>query len=180
MHAMRLTLTRRFAVCAGLLCLAAALNAQTEKWNTYKYSEDGFRVSFPAEPKLERKQQDAEKGSIKFSSYCAQISTAYLCAAVIDQGPQATGMDPAILMERAKIGILSAPKTHKLSEEQINLDGHSGVELETESDTVHIFTRIYMVDSTLYQTMVTVPVGDRYPGTGRFLDSFRLIPRVRY
>jgi hypothetical protein len=180
MHTLRLIFPVHFAVCAGLLCISFALGAQTEKWKTYKYPEEGFRISFPVEPKVERSQKEAEKGSIKMVSYCAQISASYLCVAVIDQGAQATGLEPAGLLERAKLGLLTAPKTKKLHEEQIELDGHTGVELETENDTDHIFTRIYVVNGTLYQSMVTLPVGDRYPSTGRFLDSFRLIPRLRY
>ena len=184
MHTMRLRLLRnsprRFAVCAALLCLAAALNAQTEKWKTYKYPAYGFRASFPTEPKLEQNRKEAKSGFILMNSYCAQISTTYLCAAVIDQGPEATGLTPEILLVRAKLGVIFAPKTRKLSELAIDLDGHKGVEIETENDTVHVITRIYLVDRTLYQTMVSLPVQSQCPCTRRFLDSFKLISRARY
>lgn len=183
MHATRLRLhqilPRRFAVCAALLCLAAFLNAQTEKWKTYKYPADGFQASFPSEPKLGQMRKEATMGSILLNSYCARISDTDLCVAVIDQGPEATGLSPETLLERTKLGILTAPKTSKLNEKEINLDGHVGVELETESDTAHIFTRIYLVEMTLYQAMVTFPVQSRYLDTNRFLDSFKLIGRER-
>lgn len=186
MHAIPLrmpwSLTRRLSACAALLCLATALNAQTEKekWTTYKYPADGFRVSFPAEPKVEQNKKEAKSGTIVMNSYCAQVSETYLCVAVIDQAPEATGLSPDVLFERTRLGVISAPRTHKLNEADIDLDGHKGVELETENDKFHIFTRIYLVDRTLFQTMVTVPLAGRYPGTERFLDSFKVIARVRY
>ena len=173
------SLPNRFAVCAALLCLAITLNAQTGKWKTYKYPADGFRASFPSEPKLEQSKKEAKSGSILMNSYCAQLSDTYLCVAMIDQGPEATGLRPEVLLERTKLGVLAAPKTRKLNQLEIDLDGHKGVELETENDTVHTFTRIYLVDRVLYQTMVIFPIAGRYPDTSRFLYSFKLIARAR-
>lgn len=183
MHPNRLrphqSLLNRFAVCAALLCLAGALNAQSENWKTYKYPADGFRASFPSEPKLEQSKKEAKLGSILMNSYCAQVLDTYLCVAMIDQGPEATGLSPEVLLERTKLGVLAAPKTRKLNQQEIDLDGHKGVEIETENDTVHTFTRIYLVDRVLYQTIVTFPVAGQYPNTNRFLDSFKLIARAR-
>ena len=186
MHAIGLNLHRtstpRLAACAMLLCLATAVNAQAqkEKWTAYKYPADGFRISFPSAPKLEKNKKEAKSGTILMNSYCAQLSETYLCVAVSDQGPETTGLTPEALLQRTRLSVISAPKTHKLNEADLDLDGHKGVEIETENDTAHIFTRIYLVDRTLYQTMVTVPLTGRYPGTERFLNSFKLIARVRY
>jgi len=183
MHAPEMRLLRslpsRFAVGSILLCLAAALNAQTEKWTTHKYPAEGFRASFPTEPKLEPVRKQAKAGTILMNSYCAQISAANLCVAVIDQGPEATGLIPEILLGRAKLGVLSAPKTRKLNQVAIDLDGHKGIELEAESDTLHTITRLYLVGDVLYQTIVTYPVGSTYAHANRFLDSFKLIERTR-
>ena len=186
MHAILLplhrSLPRRIAICAALLSVATALNAQAEKeqWKTFKYPADGFRINFPSEPKLEQQKKPTKAGTILMNSYCAQLSETHLCVAVIDQGPEATGFTPDALFERTRLAVISAPKTHKLNESDIDLDGHKGVDLETENDSVHIFTRIYLVDRTLYQTMVTVPLNGRYPGTEHFLNSFKLMARVRY
>ncbi len=183
MHALRLRLphsfARRHAVCATLLCLAAALVAQTEKWETYNYPADGFRASFPAEPTLQQNRKQAAAGTILMDSYCAQASAASLCATVIDQGPEATGLTPEALLNRAKLSVLAVPKSHELHEQEIDLDGHKGVEIETESETFHTLIRIYLVDHTLYQTIVVSPIGTPYAGAHRFLDSFKLIARVR-
>jgi hypothetical protein len=98
--------------------------------------------------------------------------------AVIVHGAQATGLDPDALLERVKQGVLAGDKTKKLSETPIALDERKGVALETENDTIHTSTRIYLVGDVIYQTIVTSPVAGKYADTARFLDSFRLIPRV--
>jgi hypothetical protein len=177
----------RSAFVAALLAMAAGLCAQTPaapaapilNWKTYSYPNFGFRVSFPVDPKLDEKKQEAPQGTILFTSYCAQVANTNLCAAVIDQGPEATGLTPDVLLGRIKMGLELAPKTKTLHEKEIELDGHKGVEVETENESLHITTRIYWVDNTLYQTMATVPLTDTFSGTGRFLDSFRLIQRSK-
>jgi hypothetical protein len=169
---------RRYAATAVLVCFAVALFAQTPKWKSYSYPADGFRASFPTAPQLESKSQPAGAGPIELHSYCAQLSTGNLCVAVIVHGAQATGLDPDSLLERVKQGVLAGDKTKKLSETPIALDERKGVALETENETIHTSTRIYLVGDTVYQTLVTSPVAGKYADTARFLDSFRLIPRV--
>jgi hypothetical protein len=158
---------------------AATPAPPTPNWKKYSFPEAGFNVSFPAEPKLDEKKQGAALGNILFTSYCAQIANADLCAAVIDQGPEATGLTPEALLERMKIGLELVAHTITLNEKKVDLDGRQGVEVETASDKVHITTRIYLLDNTLYQAMVTVPVTEKFPDTAHFLDSFRLIHRSK-
>jgi hypothetical protein len=170
---------RRHAAAVVLVCFAAALTAQTQKWKSYSNAEDGFRASFPSAPQVDTKSQPAGAGPIEFHSYCAQQSYTYLCVAVFVHGTQATGMDPDTLLERIKLGVLAGDKTKKLSETPIALGDHKGVALEVENDVIHTSTRIYLVGDTVYQTLVTSPVASKYAYTTQFLDSFRLISRVQ-
>jgi hypothetical protein len=179
MHATRQIFSRSLTVSAGVLFLVAALNAQSEKWKSFKYPADGFRISFSSEPKLDQKKKEAKSGSILMNTYCSQIATVDLCVAVIDQGPEATGLRTETLLGLVKLSVVAAPKTRRLNQQEIDLDGHKGVEIETENDTTHTVTRIYVVDRTLYQTMVTYPIGTKFADTNRFLNSFHLIPRAR-
>ncbi|MFZ1087374.1 MAG: hypothetical protein WAN35_20615 [Terracidiphilus sp.] len=187
MHGRRNTQIKSAVFGAALLAMSAVLGAQTTaspaaqavNWKTYSYPALGLRVAFPAEPKLDEEKQGSALGNIVFTSYCAQVGNAYLCAAVIDQGPEATGLTPEALMDRMMMGIEFVANTKTLNEKKIELDGHGGEEVETISDKVRITTRVYLVDNTLYQTMVTVPVTEKYADTARFLDSFRLIRRSK-
>jgi len=181
MHEPGLRLQRRlfcrYFVYAILLCLAGALNAQTAKWEAYKYPADGFRATFPSEPKVEQNTKEASAGSILMNSYCSRVSGAQLCVAVINQGSTPTGLTPQAMLSRVKVGVLIAPKTREIHEEEINLDGHKGIEIETEDEINHLYTRIYLVDKTVYQTVVTFPISTPFADAKRFLDSFKLIAR---
>jgi hypothetical protein len=84
-----------------------------------------------------------------------------------------------MLLGRMRLGLELVPRTKTLREKEIELDGHKGVEVETENDSLHITTRIYLVDNALYQTIVSAPLKDNFSSIGRFLDSFRLTPRSK-
>ncbi len=172
-------LRRRCAATAALACLAAFLAAQEPKWKSYSYPEIGFRAAFPSAPQLDTRSQPAATGPIEFRSYCAQDSATYLCVAIFEHGPEATGLGPELFLERIKQGVLAGDKTKKILETLIELDGRKGVALEAENSLIHTSTRIYLVGGTVYQTLVTFPVAGQYAETARFLDSFRLIPRAQ-
>ena len=73
---------------------------------------------------------------------------------------------------------LSNFNSHLLSEKKITLGTYPGVEFEAESDAAHFSARIYMVGTTLYQTLAVAALGKPYADATRFLDSFQLIARV--
>jgi len=56
-------------------------------------------------------------------------------------------------------------------------DVYPVLEYEAENSTAHFTVRIYLVGSTLYQTLVAAPVGKPFAGTTEFLDSFKLIAK---
>ncbi len=174
----RIVLFRRHVLAAVLLAFAAASGAHAQKWEPHSYPQFGFRAEFPSEPKLESQSQDSQEGpTIHLHSYCAQLSTTYLCVAVIDQGEQAAASDPDLQLARMKHGVLAGATTKLVAEKPIDLDGHRGIELEAVNDTVRTSTRIYLAGATIYQTMVVSPAAETFAGTARFLDSFRLIRR---
>ncbi len=85
------------------------------------------------------------------------------------------------MLQGSKRGALSSSKSHLVGERRITLGIYPGVAFESESDdgSTHFTARIYMVGSTLYQTLVVNPISKPYSDTQRFLDSFQLIARDR-
>lgn len=175
---MRKTLELRFAVCVALLSIAFALNARAQDWKSYSYPADGFSASYPSEPELQKRDVPTDAGSFQLRSYIAQVAPVALFIGVCDYGTQAAGKDSNTMLQGAKNGALSNSNSHLVSEKKITLGIYPGVEFEAESDAAHFSARIYVVGSTLYQTLVVSPIGKPYEGTVRFLDSFQLIARV--
>jgi hypothetical protein len=183
MHETRKTFKGRLAAVVAVVFFGVALTAQAQdssaqNWKTYSYPADGFSASYPSEPELQKRDVPTDAGSFQLRSYSAQVAPVALFIGVCDSGTQVVGSDPDTLLEGAKKGALSNFNSHLLSEKKITLGTYPGVEFEAESDAAHFTARIYMVGTTLYQTLAVAALGKPYADAPRFLDSFQLIARV--
>jgi len=169
---------RWFGVAASGLILAASLQAQAPTWKTYSFPADGFSASYPSEPEVQKRDIPTEAGSFQLRSYIAQVAPVALFVGVCDYGSTMAGKDPNESLQGAKNGALSKSNSHLTREKKITLGVYPGVEFESESDAAHFYARIYLVGTTLYQTLVVEPLGKPFPDTLHFLDSFQLIARV--
>lgn len=162
----------------GCALFAAAAAAQTADWKTYSYPADGFSASYPSAPEVQKRDVPTDAGSFELRSYIAQVGESALFVGVCDYGTQVAGKDPDVMLQGARNGALQNSKSHLVSEKKITLGIYHGIEFESESDAAHFSARIYMVGTTLYQTLVVAPLANRYTDTVRFLDSFQLIART--
>ena len=92
--------------------------------------------------------------------------------------PPLPGRDPQSVLDGAKNGAINNVKAHILTEEKVTLGTYPGVTFEAANDSMHFSVRIYLVGTTLYQTLTAAPLADMYSDSTRFMDSFQLIPRV--
>jgi hypothetical protein len=168
----------RMAVAAALIGLAAALSAQTPQWKTYSYPADGFSVSLPSEPAIEKQNVDTDAGVVELHTYLADDDPGGMMIGVGSFGAAAAGKDPDVLLQGGKNGALENTRTHLLREKKIALGDNHGLEFEAENDALHATVRIFLVGTTLYQVIVAYPVHKPYADTTRFLDSFQLIPKA--
>lgn len=194
MNYMHRNIASRLTVCVALLTFSAALNAQAPAasatqaakaqsvqaptWKSYSYPVDGFTASYPSEPDLQKKDVPTDAGTFELRSYIGTDGDVAMFVGICDYGSKTEGKDPDDLLQGAKNGALQNSNSHLLSESKITLGIYHGLTFEAESDQAHFSARIYMVGSTLYQTLVVSPLGKPYANTTRFLDSFQLIPRT--
>ncbi len=186
---MRRNFARRTAVSMMALSFAAVLAAQTTPaptappaptpdWKTYSYPADGFSASFPFVPTSQKQNVPTEKGSFELRAYLSPDGPSAVFVGVCDYGSAISDRTPDQVLDGAQKGAIDNVKAHLLSGKKITLGVYPGREFEAENDTLHFSARIYLVGSTLYQTLIAAPLGPPYAGTTRFLDSFQLIPRV--
>ena len=178
MNRMGRKLSGRLAAFASWLCFAAVLGAQAPEWKTYSYPADGFSASYPSAPNLQKQNVPTDAGSFELRAYLAQEGEAALFVGVCDYGSAVAGRSSDTVLEGAKEGAVSNVKGRLISEKKITLGTYPGVEFEAENSTTHFSARVYLVGTTLYQTLTAAPLGQPYPGTTRFLDSFQLIARA--
>jgi hypothetical protein len=172
----------RFAASAAALCFAIAIGAPAQEtsaqdWKTYSYPADGFSASYPSIPEIQKREIPTAAGSFELRSYIVTASDSAMFVGVCDYGAAAADRTPDTMLQGAKNGALTNSKSHLISENKITLGIYQGLEFESESDSAHFYARIYIVGTTLYQTLVVSPIGKPYPGIKQFLDSFQLIPR---
>lgn len=158
---------------------AATTAAQAPEWKTYSYPADGFSVSLPLEPIMQKKDVPTEKGSFEMHLYLVQESDSALVVMACDYGDAIAGRDADSILHGAQQGAISNVRGHLIREKKIALGAYQGIEFEAENDSTHFTARVFMAGSTLYQTLIASPLDKPYASTARFLDSFQLIARVK-
>jgi hypothetical protein len=185
------TFVRRMAIFSAMLLFIAAVGAQTPatpaaqtpsvqspEWKTYSYAADGFSASFPSAPELQKKDVPTEKGSFELRAYLVEDGEAAAFVGVCDYGTAISDRTPDQVLDGAQQGAIDNVKAHLVRAKKITFGAYPGREFEADNDSMHFSARIYLVGTTLYQTLIASPLGKPYAGTTRFLDSFQLIPRV--
>ncbi|MGP8174830.1 MAG: hypothetical protein ACLP7O_09825 [Terracidiphilus sp.] len=186
MRGMHNTLPKRITLAVVLLAFAAVIGAQTPAtpsaptpaWKSYSYPADGFSAVFPFEPSMQKKNVPTDKGSFELRAYLAQDGQAALFVGVCDYGSAIADRTADQVLDGAQSGAIENVSAHLVSGRVITLGIYHGREFEAENDTMHFSARIYLVGTTLYQTLTAAPLGQPYADTTRFLDSFQLIARV--
>lgn len=186
-----------FAVLAGMLCFAAGVAAQAPpaqtpksktkarqkppaqdlQWKTYSYPADGFSADFPFEPSQSKKDIQSDSGTYELRSYMTEDDQVALYVGVCDYGEKAKKQSPETLLNNAEDGALKNSSSRLVSEQAITLGIYHGLEFQAENESTEFSVRLYIVGSTLYQTLVVTPRGHAYAKTTRFLNSFQLIAR---
>ena len=177
MHQKRNSFLSRITLVVALFSFAAALGAQAQQWKAYSYPADGFSASFPGEPQFSKKDVPTEKGSFELRAYLAEDGPAALFVGVCDYGSAISDRTPDQVLDGAQQGAIDNVKAHLLSGKKITFGVYPGREFEADNDSMHFYARVYLVGTTLYQTLIASPISTPYANAARFLDSFQLIPR---
>jgi hypothetical protein len=172
--------------CALFNCTvtAAADSASAgDAWNDYVYAVDGFAISAPVAPILEKQNIHAANGTTEGRMYAIQTGddNAFIVS-VIARGDADQRSDQQVLDE-ARMGALRRANAIVLVQSNISLGPYRGsqIDLETQNGEAagtnkRIRDRFFVVGRRLYQLMAVAPTGEPLPvGTGRWFDSFRLV-----
>jgi hypothetical protein len=103
---------------------------------------------------------------------------AALFVGVCDYGTAISDRTPDQVLDGAQQGALDNVKAHLVRGKTILFGAYPGREFEADNDTMHFYARVYLVGTTLYQTLIAAPLGSPYASATSFLDSFQLIARV--
>jgi hypothetical protein len=138
----------------------------------FESQEGRFRVLMPKEPQYEARVIDPEDGTTVHLYRATYAATVYLVA---HTDFPAGGRTPAEVLADGRANALAAASRKLLSERQITLQGHPGLELVIQEGNTLMYLRSFYVGSRSYQVSVTgqdhSTVKNRAP---EFLDSFAI------
>ena len=170
---MKTHLAKLFCVTA-LLCTALAY--QSNGWKEYAYPQDGFSVSAPVTPKMEReKAQAAVGGNVELHYYGITLADNSGFMVVVSPLLPNDQRSPQQVLADAKQGAVDSVNGKPIAESSVSLDNNPGIQIEFEAGDHHSRNRYYVVGRKLYQLAALAPQGKPIPAdTDRFFSSFRL------
>jgi hypothetical protein len=145
-------------------------------WKEYEYANDGFALSAPSEPLLEKKPVDTAVGHVEAHLYKIRLSgDTGIMVNVSDYGNR-TKLSPEVL-QKMKDAAATLVKGKIVSEKTISLDNNPGIEFELMgSEGYHSRSRYYIIGNKLIALASFAGEGKPLPpDTTRMLDSLRLL-----
>lgn len=160
-----------FATCT--FCAIVAF-CQTGEWKEYVYAEDGFAISSPLEPQMEKRTMKLIGGEVEAHFYyfpAPGLDMVVIYAPLLPNDKRA----PEEALKGAKNGLDRSGAT-VLSEKAISLGKYPGTELEVEDSQYRQRGRFYAVERKIYTLVVSWPKGKPFPAEAqRWYDSFRVV-----
>lgn len=145
-----------------------------DEWKEYSYASDGFAVSAPSEPVLNKQSQSTPAGNVEVHNYAIELGNNSGVMISTTLFPSAQG-DPKTMVQAAKNGAVGAMNAKITSEKEITIDGNPGVQFDADSENFHIHSRMYVVKGRLITLLAVAPNDGKIPPTAdRVFDSFKL------
>ncbi len=168
-------------VCLVLLvCATSAASTPLNKWGEHVYDDDGFAISAPTQPIVEKGPANSPAGEVELHFYSFSLGGDSGFVVMTNTLNPADHRTPQQILTDGKYGAVAAVKGKLVSEMPISLGNYPGIQLEVEAPRRYIQARVYVVGRRVYQLLAVAPIGKPIPPeTDRFFRSFRLVASSR-
>ena len=159
-------------------CLLAACDkGASDGWEEYKYRDDGFAISAPSMPvpRIDSSTTPAERKNsrawgIDFGNRTEILITTGLVSDFAENVPAEE------VLQRMKNMTLQGVPAKLVSERQLSLGDHPGIEFEFQAERWHSRQRVFILKDKLLGVSSTARGSDPLaPATDRMFDSLRLL-----
>jgi len=159
-----------------VFCAVAALG-QKPDWKDYEYPDDGFAITTPFKPKLEKQLVDTDGGKLEMHLYNVDAGPLWSLAIVVVDLTKFGDLPAQQLLQASKNGALTETKSKLVAEKVISLNGAPGLEYETENANDHSLAHSYYANGKTVTLMSVAKVGfPLFPDAERFFGSLRFMP----
>ena len=143
------------------------------EWINYSSAAGRFGVLMPAEPRVTEQGLEIGAGKLVNNVFLALTQFAVFSVSYADFPPKTSKSKS--LLDNVRKGVINGIKGTLISSSNISHKGHSGREFQASSDSGVYTSRIFLVNSRLYQlVVVAVPGKVSAEDVHRFLNSFDL------
>jgi len=157
---------------ALLGCCFVTACKKGDGWDEYKYRDAGFAISAPFLP-IPLPASPDEPNSRAYGIKYANRSEILITAGPLDMFENLPDKEK---LQRLKDLTVQGTSSKVISEKEISLDGHSGVEMEIESGGRHLRERYYLANGRIFAVQSSAPIGEPFVAdTDRIFDSLRLL-----
>jgi hypothetical protein len=161
----------------ALLTLLFAATAEAAPWMEYAYPNDGFAISAPGKPALEKNTFRLPVGTLEQHTYTIKMTGGAEFSVVVSQvGQNDQRQAPQLLSDFKRFARMGLGITHA-SDQPISLAGYAGVQLEDTSATDRFARRYFVIGRKTYQVSTFTPLNQQPLSAEetQFFNSFRLI-----
>ncbi len=149
---------------------------QASEWKEYVYAEDGFAISSPAKPQIQKRTMKPAAGEVEVHFYLIPLQNSKMVVMYAPLHPN-DKRTPEQALNDAKKGIGLSGAT-LISEKTISIGKYPGIELESEDAQYRERGRFYAVDRRMYTLAVSWPKDKPFPAEAQgWYDSFRVVNR---
>jgi len=157
---------------ALLSCCFVTACKKSDGWEEYKYRDAGFAISAPSLP-IPRPTSPDEPNTKAYGIKYNNRSEILITAGPFDMFENLPDKEK---LQRLKDLTVQGTSSKLISEKEISLDGNPGMEMEVESNRLHMRERYYIVNERILAIQSTAPIGEPFvTDTDRIFDSLRLL-----
>jgi hypothetical protein len=153
-----------------LILFVAAQDDPPPPWARFEPEGAGFSVLMPGKPV----EAIDKRPSYTLHSFTVTMGRGTYVASYSDYAPEVK-LNPTTALTSNRDKFLKSLKATLLSNREITVDGHTGIEFTTETPAANVKSQMFLVGNRMYQTATLVFKDvDETRNTDRFFESFKL------
>ena len=157
---------------ALLSCCLVTACKKGDGWDEYKYRDAGFAISAPFLP-IPLPTSPDEPNSKAYGIKYPNRSEILITAGPLDMFENLPDKEK---LQRLKDLTVQGTSSKLISEKEMSLDGHPGLEMEIESGGLHRRERYFLANGKIFAVQSFAPIGEPFVAdTDRIFDSLRLL-----
>lgn len=151
---------------------AQGATAPTGQTGFTRYEADGFAISLPSEPHVERREVPVQGHTVKTGSWSVNHRGALFSAAIADYpAAMLAGRPPQATLNDAKQGLVQQLQGQLVDEQPASVDQYPGEQFTIRSEQREVKARAVLAGNRLFTLLVAYQPGQSVPQADEFLSS---------